>query len=76
MINKYNELHAKFLDLINEYHNHHIRLLNSPSQRNVMIMITTVMKISKLIKEIKKNNVALRKVLISEKHNRYKKNKS
>lgn len=61
MINKYAELHEKFLNLLFDYHNYHIRFMEKPTAFTQLDLTKTMMKLSKLIREIKKNNVDLRK---------------
>jgi len=61
MINKYVELHEKLLNLLFEYHNYHIRFMEKPTMYTQMDIIKTIMKLGKLVREIKKNNVELRK---------------
>lgn len=70
MINKYVELHEKLVNLLVEYHNFHIRFIERPTAYTQMDIIKTVMKLGKLVREIKKNNVALRRemgVIVKEK---------
>ena len=61
MINKYVELHEKLLNLLFEYHNYHIRFMEKPTMFTQQDVIKTIMKLGKLIREIKKNNVELRR---------------
>jgi len=61
MINKYVELHNTLLELVFEYHNAHTKFMEKSTMYNQMDVIKTIMKLGKLIREIKKNNVALRK---------------
>ena len=61
MINKYVELHEKLLNLLFDYHNYHIRFMEKPTMYTQMDIIKTIMKLGKLVREIKKNNVELRK---------------
>jgi phage host-nuclease inhibitor protein Gam len=61
MINKYVELHEKLLNLLFEYHNYHIRFMEKPTMYTQQDVIKTIMKLGKLVREIKKNNVELRK---------------
>ena len=61
MINKYIELHEKFLDLLAKYHNYHIVFMNRPSMYSSKDLVTTMMQISRVVRDIKKNNLAMRK---------------
>jgi len=61
MINKYVELHEKLLNLLFEYHNYHIRFMEKPTAFTQIDLTKTMMKMSKLIREIRKNNIELRK---------------
>ena len=61
MINKYVELHEKFMDLLAKYHNDHVVFINKPNFWNTRDFLGIMMSMSKLIKEIRKNNIAMRK---------------
>lgn len=61
MINKYVELHEKLLNLLFEYHNYHIRFMERPTAFTQLDLTKTMMKLGKLVREIKKNNVELRR---------------
>ena len=61
MINKYVELHEKLLNLLFEYHNFHIRFMEKPTGYTQLDLTKTMMKLSKLIREIRKNNIEIRK---------------
>ena len=61
MINKYVELHEKLLNLLFEYHNFHIRFMERPTAHTQLDLVKTMMKLGKLVREIKKNNLAVRK---------------
>ena len=61
MINKYVELHEKLLNLLFEYHNFHIRFMEKPTAYTQLDITKTMMKLSKLIREIRKNNIEIRK---------------
>ena len=61
MINKYVELHDKLVNLLVEYHNYHIRFMEKPTMYTQMDIVKTIMKLGKLVREIKKNNVEFRK---------------
>jgi hypothetical protein len=61
MINKYVELHEKFMDLLAKYHNAHVVFINKPNFWNTRDFLGIMMSMSKLIKEIRKNNIAMRK---------------
>lgn len=63
MINKYVELHEKLLNLLFDYHNYHIRFMEKPTAYTQMDLTKTLMKLSKLIREIRRNNIELRKVM-------------
>jgi hypothetical protein len=61
MINKYIELHEQLMNLICRYHNMHIRFLNRPTVHTERDLITLTMELGKLVREIKKNNLEMRK---------------
>lgn len=65
MINKYKELHAQFLDLVIDYHNTHVKFLAKPNKWTSRNLVRVMMKIGKLVKEIKKNNLEMREELIA-----------
>ena len=70
MINKYVELHEKLMKLMFEYHNFHIRFVERPTMYTQMDIIKTIMKLGRLVREIKKNNVEIRKdmnIVVKEK---------
>lgn len=66
MINKYIELHEKFIDLIVKYHNEHTYFINRPSPWTARNLIPVVHEMSRVIKEMKKNNVKMRKDMYEE----------
>jgi hypothetical protein len=66
MINKYTELHERFLELIAEYHNAHVVFINKPNLWNTRDFLGIMMSMSKLVKEIRKNNIAMRKEMHAE----------
>lgn len=59
-INKYIELHEKMMSLIGQYHNQHIYFMNHPTQWTFRNMVTIIMDMGKLVKEMKKNNLDIR----------------
>lgn len=61
MINKYVELHNNLLNLLFDYHNAHIRFIERPTVFTQMAVIKIIMKIGRLVRDIKKNNVIMRK---------------
>lgn len=61
MINKYIELHERLMDLICRYHNMHIRFLNRPTIHTEKDLVKIMMELGKLVREIKKNNLEMRK---------------
>jgi len=64
-INKYVDLHEEFVSVIGEYYNHHIGFINKPSEWTSRFLVFDLMKISRLIKRMKANNLASRKQLAS-----------
>jgi hypothetical protein len=63
MINKYVELHEKFIDLLAKYHNNHILFISKPNVYNSRDLVKNMMQISRIVKEIKKNNLVMRKAM-------------
>lgn len=61
MINKYIELHEKLMQALGEYYNLHIRFTKRPSSWTQTDLIRATMQIGRVVKEIKKNNLAIRK---------------
>ena len=67
MINKYIELHNEFLDILVKYHNAHMVFRERPNAHNLTPVIRATMKMSKLVREMKKHNRALKPWLYKEK---------
>ena len=65
MINKYVELHEKFMDLLANYHNAHVVFINKPNFWNTREFLGIMISMSKIVKEIRKNNIAMRKEMQS-----------
>lgn len=63
MINKYTELHERFMELLVQYHNNHIYFMNRPSVWTSRDMVRTMLEISRVVKAIKQNNVVMRKAM-------------
>lgn len=59
-INKYAELHEKYMELMGTYHNLHIAFMNKPSMWTSRELVTVMLLIGKAVKEIKINNLAMR----------------
>lgn len=59
-INKYVELHEKYVDLVGQYHNVHITFMNKPSMWTSRELVTIMMLMGKIVKEIKINNLLMR----------------
>ena len=66
MINKYTELHEKLLDLMGRYHNLHIKFVNKPSIWSSKDIVRLMMEMGRLVREIKKNNLVMRKGMQEE----------
>lgn len=67
MINKHEELHNKLLDLIADYHNSHVKFIARPTHWGGRDMSRVLLKIGKLVKEIRKNHLEIRNQLLNEK---------
>lgn len=63
MINKYIELHERFMELLVQYHNNHTYFMNKPSVWTSRDLVRTMMEISRVVKDIKRNNVEMRKIM-------------
>lgn len=66
MINKYTELHEKLLDLMGRYHNLHIKFVNKPSIWSSKDLVSIMMEMGRLVRDIKKNNLVMRKGMKEE----------
>ena len=66
MINKYIELHERFMELLVTYHNNHTYFMNKPSVWTSRDLVRTMLEISRVVKEIKRNNVVMRKAMQQE----------
>jgi len=67
MINKYIELHMKFIDLLAEYHNNHLYFIQKPNAYTCRLVAKTTRKIKRLTREMKLNNIKVNHELLEEK---------
>jgi hypothetical protein len=67
MINKYIELHEKFIELLAEYHNNHIYFIRKPNTYTLRLVAKTMRELKRLTREMKVNNVELSRTLLEEK---------
>lgn len=68
MIDEYQKLHEEFLDLLEKYHNSHIKFITKKNEFSMRPLKKAVHNMGRVILKMKKNNVALAKLLLEEKH--------
>lgn len=69
MINKYKEIHDKFIEAFVQYYDAHTKFIKRPSHYTASAVTKGTMKMQRLIREMRKNNIAMRKDLREDKRN-------
>lgn len=62
-INKYTELHDRLMAELGSYYNNHIHFMNQPSKWSSRPLVSNIMELGRVIRDIKRNNYIMRKQL-------------
>lgn len=67
MINKYKDIHERFIEAFVGYYNAHNKFVKRPSTFMASSVIKQTMKMQKVLREMRKNNIVMRKELKEDK---------